>query len=440
MIPLEALPAILLVALVVAMILLKVPVPFAMICGSLITALIFQGWPGVYQSAQALYRVMINWALLAVPLFVFIAAMIEKTGMAEELFTGFYKIIGSIRGSLAIICILMGYVMGAMTGVFTGILVVLSYLLFRPMVKLNYPKHLAIFSILIGGTLAQIVPPTVNGIVYGLSAGVSVIRLFAGSLGAGTLLTLLSIAYVFIYAQTHKDIVPKLEVKLPLTEKVKALKDLLPCLVIIISILGSMYAGVASPTEAAGIGAFITLIYNLLRRRLSKKIFIEICLDTLRISAMICWIIAAGTFFGTVFSLIGGKAYSEAALAYVAEHFGKYALYMLACMILLFLGMIMDNVTIIVIAAPILAEPMMRAGFDPIFWGVIFCLMLIAGFFSPPVAMAVFVTKAALGDEVQMEEVYKSAIHALIITLASVAIITLIPDIVLFPVKLFFGS
>lgn len=210
---------------------------------------------------------MNNWALVSLPLFVFMGALLERSGVTEELFLVFRKWLGSYRGSLAIISILLGYVIGAMSGVVAAAVAALALLIYPMMRKEGYDEGLAAGSILAASTLPQLVPPSFNMIVYGTATGVSVGSLFAGGLGLGTLMTVLFIAYVAAWSHIYKDRVPIYKEKVPFKEKVASLKYLVGPLTIILSVLGSIFTGMATPTEASGIGAAVTLIYVAIRGR-----------------------------------------------------------------------------------------------------------------------------------------------------------------------------
>ncbi len=419
-----AIAVFLMFALLIALILLNVPVAFAFYFIAILFALIFWGWQGIFTVLGAAWSMMMNWIMIAVPLFVFMAAMLEKGGVAEDIFMGLSKIVGSIRGSLAVVAVLFGYIFGAMSGAIAGSIAAAAILIYPAMIRQGYDKYLSIGAILAGGILPQIVPPSINMIIYGSEVGISVAKLFRGGLGAGTLMAILYAAYIFIWSSRHKDKVPVVGKGVPLREKLSAIKDLTPPLVIIVGVLGSIFLGLATPTEAAGVGAFLSFLFLIARRRFTFSNIKDSLISTLKITALVGWTISGGRAFSMVFDVIGGRALIEhILLSLPAAHITALAI---SLILIFILGMFVDNISIIVIMGPILGPIMMKLGYNPYWWGVIFCSMLQTAFLTPPVGFGLYFFKGAV-PKVPMEDVIKASLPFTVLTALAVIIMLLFP-------------
>ncbi|RLG82474.1 MAG: hypothetical protein DRO09_00315 [Thermoprotei archaeon] len=412
-------------ALLIAFILMNIPVAFAFYFTAILFALMFWGWQGIFTVLGAAWSMMMNWVMVAVPLFVFMAALLEKGGVAEDIFVGLSKLVGTVRGSLAVVAVLFGYVFGAMSGAIAGSIAAAALLIYPSMIKQGYDKYLSIGAILGGGILPQIVPPSINMIIYGSEVGVSVAKLFRGGLGAGTLMALLYATYILIWSNRHKDRVPVAGRGMPLSEKLSAIKDLAPPLVIIIGVLGSIFLGLATPTEAAGVGAFLSFLFLVARRRFTLKGMKESLITTLKITALVGWTISGGRAFSMVFDVIGGRTIVEQILLSLPA--ARITALALSLVLLFILGMLVDNISIIVIMGPILGPIMVKLGYDPYWWGVVFCSMLQTAFLTPPVGFGLYFFKGAV-PKVSMEDIIKASIPFTILTALAVVLLLLIPQ------------
>ena len=417
-------------------ILLNVPVAFALFFTSIVFGLIFWGWNGLYVTFQGIFSLMNSWALVALPLFVFMSAILERSGVADELFTTFYKLFGRVRGSLAVIAIMLGYTIGAMSGVVAAAIASLALIIYPLMVRHGYDKKLAIGSVFAAGTLPQVVPPSFNMIVYGSVAGVSVGKLFAGGLGVGTVMALVFSAYVIVWSHLNKDKVPVFASdQISLREKIISLKYLIGPLAIIFGVLGSIFTGIATPTEASGVGAFLSLVYVTVRRKLNRKVLEEALLVTLKVTSMACWIMAGGSAFSSVFSGIGGKKLVVDLLLSLPA--ARITVLVFSLALIFFLGMFVDPVSIIMIMTPILTPAVVNLGYDPLWWGVVFTSMLLVSYLTPPVGLGLYYFKGAI-EEVSMDEIYRAVIPFIVLQVIAIIIIILYPDVVLWFIRALF--
>lgn len=424
----ELLVVLLMFASVFALILLNVPVAFAFYFTAILFALSFWGWQGMFTIIGAAWSMMTDWVMVSVPLFVFMSALLEKAGVAEDIFRGFSKLVGSIRGSLAVIAVLLGYVIGAMTGAIAGAIAAATMLLYPSMIKHGYDRRLSIGAILAGGILPQIVPPSINMIIYGSEVGVSVAKLFRGGLAAGSLMALLYIVYILIWSNLNKEKVPAFGVGVSIREKLTAIKDLTPPLVIILGVLGSLFLGIATPTEAAGVGALLSFILLVFRRKLTVKVLKESLVATLKITALVGWTVSGGRAFSMVFDIIGGRSLVEHLL--LSLPVAHISVLTISIALLFVLGMFVDNISIIIVMGPILGPIIAKLGYDPYWWGVIFNSMMQVAFLTPPVGFALFFFKG-MAPEVDMEDIIKASLPFTLMTVIAVILMILFPQYVM---------
>jgi len=388
-------------------ILLNIPVAFSLLFTAIIIGLWAWGPASLDIIINNFWAVMNNWPLVAIPLFVFMSSLMEKCLLADEMFDALYTWLGHIRGSLLVISIVLGAIIGAMSGVAAAGVVTLAMLVYPLMRKYNYPENLSIGATIYAGVLPQLIPPSLNIIVYGTCTGVSIGKLFAGGMGMGILMVLLGTTYVLLWSHIHKDRVPVIspEKRVTLREKVLKVRGFIPPAIIISGTLGSIYAGIATPTEAAGVGALVTFLYAVVKKRLNRKVLLAVLVDTLKLTSMICFIVSGSYAFGAVFSGIGGRRLVVEALLSLPN--ARITALALSLAIIFVLGMFIETVSIAAIAGPLLSPAMQALGYDPTWWGVIFCTMLMTAFLSPPVGMGMFIFKG-VRPEVSMSEIYKS--------------------------------
>lgn len=409
-----------------------IPVGASMGLVGIVFGLIFWGSRVIDIVYSAFWNYMNNWGLVAGPTFILMSVVLYRCGIADEMFEAFWRCLGHIRGSLAVISIILGVVIGAMSSVAVAGIAILTYLAYPLMLKYNYPRRLAIGSIVFGGSLPLIVPPSINMIVYSLQTGVSMGYLFAGGIGVAFVMALLGLVYVMLWSYTHKEQVPVIAIKYTLREKLVALKGLIAPTIIIIGTLGAIFTGVATPTEAGGVGAFLTMAYAILRKRLTAKLMLEIALETARTMGNIILILVGGTAFGATLAAIGGR---KALLDFMGL-FPPELSFWIAQLIIILLGMFLDNLTICAVFAPLLADPLMRLGFSPLWIGIVFMATVMTELLSPPVGMSMFIFKG-FRPEVTMGEIYRASLPFFLIMCLTVVIIILFPQTVHIFVSIF---
>jgi len=278
-------------------------------------------------------------------------------------------------------------------------------------------------SILAGGTLGQMIPPSLNMVVYGSVTGVSVGRLFAGGIGVGVTLSFFFILYILIRAFFNVSLCPALPLNERATwkEKFTSLKVVaLPTLLIIL-VLGSILSGAATPTEGAAVGALGALLFSIIMRRFTFTILRDVCLQTLKVSSMVAWIIVTAGAFSAVFAGVGGNRMIQQIAAELPG--GRWGVLTLSILFVVLLGMFLENVAIIMLAAPILSPILESFGFNPLWWGLVFMTLMQVAYLTPPFGLSLFYLKGVTPKEIQIEEIYQSSLPFIGIQFVCVVVI-----------------
>lgn len=422
-------PAIMFILLLVALA-AGIPIAFALGLIALVSAYFLWGYGGMALLISAAWGTMNNFILIAIPLFIFMAMMLERSGVIADLYDCFYKWSGPVRGGLAVATILVGTVLGAVSGVVAAGVIGLGVIALPQMLSYKYQRRLSAGSVLAGGTLGQLIPPSINMVIYGAVVGVSVGGLFAGGVTTGLMLAALFCVYILVRAFLNKDLCPSLPPGARATwrEKFASLKQVILPTLLIVLVLGAILSGAATPTEAAAVGALGAIIFSLVTRRIRWSIVKESAIRTVKLTSMIGWIIIGASAFGAVFAGVGGKAL----IARVAMSMpgGRWGVLTLSVVFILFLGMFLETAALIMLAAPMVSPLVAGLGFDPLWWGLVFMVALQAAFLSPPFGFALFYLKGVAKD-MPIEEIYLSGLPFLGLQLLGLALVIIFPPIAL---------
>jgi tripartite ATP-independent transporter DctM subunit len=414
-----------------ALLTLGVPIAFSL-AGIALTFAFFLWGPGALNIVvSAAWGAMNNFVIIAVPLFIFMAYILQKTNVVEDLYDAVFKWSGGLRGGLAIATILVGAILGAVSGVVAAGVIGLGLIGLPQMLRHGYDKKMALGCVLSGGTLGQLIPPSTNMVLYGCVTGVSIGGLFAGGLAAGGVLAALYIGYVLIRALIDPDFAPALppDERASTREKLLAFKKVFFPSLLIAIVLGSILLGVATPTEAAAFGAAGALMIGLVKKRLTWEIVYSSCYETLGVSSMVGWTMIGAGAFGSVFSGLGGNTL----ITNVALNMpgGPTMVFFVSVLFIFALGMFLEPGAIIFLAVPILAPILQRLGFDPLWVGLVFNIVLQCGYISPPFGFSLFYLKGAAPDSIGIVDIYKSSLPFLALQLVCVALVFLFPAIIL---------
>ena len=415
------------------------PVAFAIGFTALLVALFLWGPAGLNMVATSTLGTMLSTLLLAIPLFVLMANFLQKSGIADDLYALMYNSLGRLRGGLAVGTVVICTMFAAMAGISGAGTVSMGLIALPSMLKRNYDKRMAIGSIMAGGALGVLIPPSVAFIMYGLVSGVSVGKLFAGGIFPGLLLSTLFIIYIIVRSHLNPSLGPELprEERVPLRAVLFQLKALILPVLIIVGVLGSIFSGLATPTEASAVGAVGAIISAGIHRKLNWALVKECSNETLKITAMILWIIVAATWLTTVYAAIGGPQFINELVQVLGV--SRWIILIGMQVILIILGMFMDASGIILITVPIFMPIIRMLGFDPLWFGVLFMVNMEMGFLTPPFGVNLFYMKGIVPKGITMGDIYRSIIPFVFLQLTGLIIVVLVPEIALFLPRLIFG-
>ena len=396
-----------------------------------------------------IYGVLVNQNLFAVPLFVFMGSMLEKSRIAEDLLKNMALVFGRFPGGLGISVIVVGMLLAASTGIVGATVVTMGILSLPTMLNTGYRPSLACGTLCATGTLGQIIPPSICLVLLGevisnayqqsqLNQGVfapdfvSIGDLFAGAIIPGLLLVLAYAAYVFTVALFRPHDVPQVELdhtKLTKSEIGFALmKGLLPPVLLMIAVLGSILVGIATPTEAAGVGALGAILLALAKRELNVKVLHEVAIATTRITSMVYLILVGATIFSSVFRGFGGDLLIEQLLTDLPG--GVIAATVIVMLVIFLLGFILDFIEITFMVVPLVGPILLAMGLNPIWLGVIIAVNLQTSFLTPPFGFSLFYLRSVAPDTITTGEIYRGVIPFVIIQLGLMLLLALQPGLV----------
>jgi len=382
-----------------------------------------------------LYSLSLNYPLLAVPLFTFMGVVLQRSGIADGLFDALYLWLGGFRGGLAVSTVIFGTILAACLGVITASVTMLTLIALTPMLKRGYDKSLATGAVCAGGTLGILIPPSVMLVIYGPMAQVSVGQLFMAAIFPGLILCTLYCLYIAVQCIRRPDWgppVPREERAVSFVVKTKMLLySLVPPMLLILSVLGTIFFGIAPPTEAASVGAFAAMVLAIVYRKFSWDILKGTALDTLRVSAFVLMIgCLSFAFVGVFISAGGGDVVARLILATPG---GRWGAFFMVMFIVFILGMFIDWIGIVFIMVPILAPIGPELGFDPLWFGMMICLNLQMSFMTPPFAVSIFVCRGTAAPElgVTMSDIIRGVIPFVALIIVCLVLCTLFPQIML---------
>jgi len=372
---------------------------------------------------------MMSDILLAIPLYVLMASILQRSGIIDALYRAMELWFRRLPGGLAVGTVAICTIMAAMTGIVGAAVAAMGILALPSMLNRGYDKHLALGTICAGGTLGILIPPSIITIVYAATAQVSVGKMFAGGIVPGLILAGLYISYIVIRSITKPSVAPKPEKdETSFFDKLSSLKALFLPALIVFSVLGSIYAGIATPTEAAAVGVIGAIISAAIQRELTFKNIHAASIDTLRVTAMIMWITIGAKIFVAIFTGTGG---ADSLLSFIQGLEVSRWLVLLAMMlVLMFLGLFLDEIGIILLCVPVFLPIIKLLGFDPIWFGILFLITAQMAYITPPFGYTLFYIKGVLPAGIGMETVYKSIVPFLILQVFALILFVVFPNIV----------
>lgn len=413
------------------------PVAFSFAGTGLVFGLI--GWlVGAFEPSRLLllpnlwFGTMSNFTLLAIPFFVFLGAVLEKSGLAEELLETIGIVLGPLRGGMALAVVLVGTLLAAATGVVAATVILMGLLSLPIMLRYGYDKQLAAGTIVAAGTLAQLIPPSLVLVVLSDQIGVSVGDLFLGALIPGLLLAGAYAVYVLTVAFLKPHTAPALPLEMrQVTGRdlfLRTLKAVVPPIGLIVLVLGSIFFGLATPTEAGAVGAVGACALAALNGRLNTKLLTDAARATALVTGVVMIILICSSFFGLVFDALGGKTLITNLLVNLP---GGYLSFMVVANLTIFLlGVFLEFIEICFIALPLLVPAAQALGLDMVWFGVVMALNLQTAFISPPVGFSLFYLQSVAPEDISTEDIHRSALPFMAIQVAVLLLVILVPQTV----------
>ncbi|MEH6650488.1 MAG: TRAP transporter large permease subunit [Motiliproteus sp.] len=388
-----------------------------------------------------LYKIMDNWILVALPMFIFMGIMLDKSGVAEKLMESMQELFGKVRGGLAITVTAIGIILAASTGIIGASVVLLAVMSLPAMLKQGYSKPLALGTIASAGTLGILIPPSIMLVIMADQLGLSVGDLFMGAVFPGLMLGSMYIVYIVVVGLLSPGSapVPADAKRVTMQAFVKLMKAMLPTLLLIFVVLGSIFGGIATPTEASGVGAMGATLLAMYNRRFSFGVLKDVMQGTYNTTAYIFMIFIGATCFALVLRELGGDELIESFLTGLP--FGPYGIVAFILFVIFLLGFFLDWIEITLIILPLLAPVISALGFDIDGHGVVdnpelvWFVMLVAmalqtSFLTPPVGFALFYLKGVCPPEIKLSDIYKGVIPFIILQLIALVALVMWPQIV----------
>lgn len=404
------------------------PVAFTLLGVSLAFGLVGFGWDFFNLLPLRIWGTMSNFTLTAVPLFIFMGMTMERSGIATKLIEAAGALLGRLRGGMAVAVVGVGALLGASTGIVGATVVTMGLLALPPMLRAGYSHPLATGTIAASGTLGQIIPPSIVLVLLGDIIGVPVGQLFVSAVVPSLLTVALYILFILVYAALRPEAAPAMaslrrnSEESPLLELLRAL---VPPLILIVAVLGSIFAGIASPTEAAGVGAIGALVLSIGTGRFSLDMLRQVMDSTTRLTAMIFTILVGAAAFGLVFRGLGGDMLVRDFIAGLP--FGPGGALFTIMAVIFVVGFFLDFVEITFIHIPVVAPIMIELGFDPAWLAVVFALNLQTSFLTPPFGFSLFYLKGVCPGSVSTLSIYKGIIPFVIMQLVVLALVATFP-------------
>ncbi len=414
------------------LVLLALGLPLAFVTGLIgvvFTVGLF-GMNGLQLIASRIYSFMNEYALVSVPMFIMMASLLERSGVAKDLFDAMRIWAGRLPGGLAIQTMIAATIMGAMTGIIGGEIVLLGLIALPQMLRLGYDRKLAIGTICAGGSLGTMIPPSIVLIIYGLTVNVPIGELFVANLVPGLVLSAVYMVYIFVRCQIDPRLgpaAPASERDVSFSRKLGLLRGLALPLLVIGAVLGTIYFGIASVTEAAGMGVVGTIVASAIRRELSWKGIRESLRQTMHTCGMLLWLSFGATAMIGVYNLAGGPGFVKE--LFTGLDLPPIAIVLLMMAILVVLGCVMDWVGICLLTMPIFVPIVVALGYSPVWFGVLFCLNMQISYLTPPFGPAAFYLKGVAPPDISLNDIFVSLWPFIILQAIVLLSVVFIPDI-----------
>ena len=415
-------------------VLLAMGLPLAFVTGAVAMAFAVGnfGLAGLFLIESRILSLVREFVLVAVPMFILMASVLERSGVARDLYRAMHIWAGGLRGGLAVQTMIVAVLMAAMTGIIGGEIILLGLVALPQMLRLNYDRGLAIGTICAGGSLGTMIPPSIVLIIYGLTAGVDIGRLFVATIVPGLLLATIYIGYIVVRCRLNPALgppAPPEERNLPRAEKVRLIGGLVLPLGVAGGVLGSIYLGIASVSEAAGMGAVGAILSAAARRELNWPMLRDALYQTMNTCGMLLWITFGATALIGVYNLMGGDAFVKSLVTGLPlPPLGIIAVMMA---VLILLGLFMDWIGICLLTMPIFVPIVIALGYSPVWFGILFCMNMQISYLTPPFGPAAFYLKGVAPPGIELGHIYKALWPFIGLQACGLAAVVFFPEVAL---------
>ena len=415
-------------------VLLAMGLPLAFVTGFVAMAFAVGnfGLAGLFLIESRILSLVREFILVAVPMFILMASVLERSGVARDLYRAMHIWAGGLRGGLAVQTMIVAVLMAAMTGIIGGEIILLGLVALPQMLRLNYDRGLAIGTICAGGSLGTMIPPSIVLIIYGLTAGVDIGRLFVATIVPGLLLATIYIGYIVVRCRLNPALgppAPPEERNLPRAEKVRLIGGLVLPLGVAGGVLGSIYLGIASVSEAAGMGAVGAILSAAARRELNWPMLRDALYQTMNTCGMLLWITFGATALIGVYNLMGGDAFVKSLVTGLPlPPLGIIAVMMA---VLILLGLFMDWIGICLLTMPIFVPIVIALGYSPVWFGILFCMNMQISYLTPPFGPAAFYLKGVAPPGIELGHIYKALWPFIGLQACGLAAVVFFPEVAL---------
>ncbi|MGO1657839.1 MAG: TRAP transporter large permease [Marinobacter sp.] len=405
--------------------------PLAFVLGGVSVIFLYFTWgfDSFYMVATQIWGTMESFTLVAIPLFVFMAMVLERTGVAKDLYRMMHLWFGGLRGGLAIGTLVICAVFAAMVGISGAAVVAMGTIALPSMLERGYDRKMALGVINTGGGWGILIPPSILMILYALITGVSVGQMFAAGIMPGILLMVLTVIYILVRSTLQPHLAPALspEERGTWPEKFQALKSVILPIGVVFMVLGSIIGGITTPTEAAAMGVLGSLISAAVYRQFKWSILQEAAIRTFKLTGMIMWILFAAHAFSAAYQSMGAQDLIEGLMQHIPG--GSWGIIIAMMIIVFVLAMVLDPVGIMLITLPVFIPIVKSLGFDPIWFGILFVINMEIGYKTPPFGFNLFYLKGVVPPGITMKDIYTSVVPFVMIEILAIGIIMVFPEI-----------
>ncbi len=407
-----------------------VPLSFAAGALAMILAYLSFGWPVLALAHSTIFGISTEYVLLSVPMFILMACIIERSTLARDLYDAFNSLLGRMRGGVGVITLVISVLLAAMSGIIGGEIVLLGLVALPQMLRLNYDPKLAIGIVCAGGSLGTMIPPSIVLIVFGLTAEVSVHKLFLASFIPGFLLAFIYLAYILVRCHLDPKAAPLAPPEdIPPFRARQFVRGVVPTFALIAIVFTCIYGGITSITEAAAIAVAATIAIVALRGELNFTMFRAALNQTLRACGIILWVTFGAAVLISVYNLSGGQRFVTEFIT--GLEIAPIVTILLMMLVLLFLGLFMDWIGILLLTMPIFVPIVAALGYDPVWFGVVFSITMQVAFLSPPFGPAAFYLKSVAPREISLQLIFASLWPFMLLQLFMLALLLAFPQIAL---------